>query len=111
MGVQGSQQIQGSSFITNYSILFLTAIGVTDSYLNLIYLILVNCVSSGTSFYLADRLGRRYFMIFGALIEAITMYIVAGLTGGSSTSPAQEKGALAMLFIWQALQACSWASW
>jgi MFS family permease len=111
MGVQGSQQIQGNSFTTNYSILFLTAIGVTDTYLNLVYLILVNTVSAAAAFYLADKLGRRWFMILGGFIEAIMMYIVAGLTGGSTTSPAQEKGALAMLFLWQAFQACSWVSW
>ncbi len=88
------------------------SIGITNVYLNNIYLVFLNMMSSGTAFYLADKLGRRWFMAGGALIEAVSMYIVAGLAGVSGTqTESQQKGALAALFIWQAFQACSWASW
>lgn len=110
-GVQCLQQAQGSGFIVNYSIIFLQTIGVTNSFEILIYLYMVNCLSSILAFHFVDRIGRRPLMIGGAIILSACMFILGGLTGFHGGDAGAQKGALACLFIWQFVQAISWASW
>ncbi|KAH8678260.1 putative transporter [Xylariales sp. PMI_506] len=109
-GVQCLQQAQGSGFIVNYSIVFLQSIGITNSYTILIYLYFVNCMSSILAFHFVDKIGRRPLMIGGACLLSVCMIVLAGLTGWMPNDPAAQKGALACLFIWQFVQAISWAS-
>lgn len=112
IGVQAFQQLQGASFIINYVVVFLEAIGVPNTYEITMYLYLVNLVSAFLAFYIVDKLGRRPLMGFGAFIEAVCMMIVGGLTGignGADTS-AKRNGALAALFIWLGVQAFAWGS-
>ncbi|KAK6214311.1 Dolichyl-diphosphooligosaccharide-protein glycosyltransferase subunit dad1 [Pestalotiopsis sp. IQ-011] len=109
-GVQCLQQAQGSGFIVAYSIVFLQTIGVTNSFEILIYLYMVNCLSSVLAFHFVDRIGRRPLMIGGAMLLSACMFVLAGLTGFHGGDPAAQKGALACLFIWQFVQAVSWAS-
>ncbi|KAM0815830.1 putative Major facilitator superfamily (MFS) profile domain-containing protein [Seiridium cardinale] len=109
-GVQCLQQAQGSGFIVAYSVVFLQTIGVTNSFEILIYLYMVNCLSSVLAFHFVDRIGRRALMIGGAVLLAVCMFVLAGLTGFHGSHPGAQKGALACLFIWQFVQAISWAS-
>lgn len=110
-GVQCLQQAQGSGFIVAYSVVFLQTIGVTNSFEILIYLYMVNCLSSVLAFHFVDRIGRRPLMIGGAILLSLCMFVLAGLTGFHGSDPGAQKGALACLFIWQFVQAISWASW
>ncbi|KAK6072591.1 hypothetical protein SCUP234_09141 [Seiridium cupressi] len=109
-GVQCLQQAQGSGFIVAYSVVFLQTIGVTNSFEILIYLHMVNCLSSVLAFHFVDRIGRRPLMVGGAVLLAVCMFVLAGLTGFHGRDPGAQKGALACLFIWQFVQAISWAS-
>ncbi|KAI1841937.1 hypothetical protein JX265_013052 [Neoarthrinium moseri] len=109
-GVQCLQQAQGSGFIVQYSVIFLQTIGVTNSFEILIYLYFVNCISSVLAFHFVDRIGRRPLMIGGACILGLCMFVLAGLTGFHGGDAGAQKGALACLFIWQFVQAISWAS-
>ncbi|KAI0130364.1 general substrate transporter [Xylariales sp. AK1849] len=109
-GVQCLQQAQGSSFIVQYAVVFLQTIGVTNSFEILIYLYMVNCLSSILAFHFVDRIGRRPLMISGACLLSACMFIVASLTGFYGDEPGAQKGALACLFVWQFVQAISWAS-
>lgn len=109
-GVQCLQNAQGNSFISNYSIVFLQAIGQTNVYRVLILLYFTNMAAAFCAFYVTDRVGRRPLMLVGAGIMAACMYAVAGVTGYHNTSTGQ-KGALAALFIWQFVQALGWSSW
>ncbi|KAK8018673.1 hypothetical protein PG991_007863 [Apiospora marii] len=109
-GVQCLQQAQGNSFIIQYAVVFLQSIGVQDSFEVLIMLYFVNCVASSMAFYFVDKIGRRPLMVGGACVMASCMFILAGLTGFQQESLAAQKGALACLFIWQFVQAITWAS-
>lgn len=112
IGVQSFQQLQGSSFITNYIYIFLEDIGIKDTYEIGIYLYLINLVSAGAAFWLADRFGRRPLMALGGVIQTLMMFIVGGLAGvDGATTQGQKNGALAALFIWLAIQAFAWGSW
>jgi len=104
------QQAQGSSFIANYSVVFLQTIGIKDTYQITVLLYVVNLAAAGLAFYAADRLGRRYLLLGAACVMAACMYAVAGITGYDS-DPESIKGALACLFIWQFAQALGWSSW
>ncbi|KAK3631662.1 hypothetical protein LTR56_016769 [Elasticomyces elasticus] len=108
-GVQCLQNAQGNSFIATYSIVFLQAIGVTDTYKVLILLYFTNMVASGFAFYFADKIGRRPLLFGAACVMAICMFTVAGVTGYDNNSQS-IKGALACLFIWQFVQAVGWSS-
>lgn len=110
-GVQCLQQGQGSTFIVQYAVVFLQNIGITNSFEILCYLYMVNCLASVLAFHFVDRLGRRPLMINGAIILAISMFIVAGLGGYHSGEAWAQKTMLAFLFLWQFVQAISWASW
>jgi MFS family permease len=110
VGVQCLQQAQGSSFIANYSVVFLQTIGIKDTYQITVLLYVVNLAAAGSAFYAADRLGRRYLLLGAACVMAACMYAVAGITGYDS-NPESIKGALACLFIWQFAQALGWSSW
>jgi MFS family permease len=110
VGVQCLQQAQGSSFIANYSVVFLQTIGIKDTYQITVLLYVVNLAAAGLAFYAADRLGRRYLLLGAACVMAACMYAVAGITGYDS-NPESIKGALACLFIWQFAQALGWSSW
>jgi MFS family permease len=110
-GVQALQQAQGNSFIIQYAVVFLQTIGISNSYEILVYLYMVNCISSILAFHFVDRFGRRPLMIYGALLLSACMFVVAGLAGFHSEQPWAQKGTLAVLFIWQFVQAIAWASW
>jgi SP family sugar:H+ symporter-like MFS transporter len=111
-GVQCFQQFQGAQFILNYIYIFLAEIGIKNTYQVGIYLYLVNLISAGCAFYMADKFGRRPLLAIGALVMCISMCVVGGLAGvaGAKTS-GQQNGALAALFIWLAVQAVAWGSW
>ncbi|EHL01872.1 putative High-affinity glucose transporter RGT2 [Glarea lozoyensis 74030] len=110
-GVQCFQQFQGAQFILNYVYIFLAEIGVENTYQIGIYLYLVNLISAGCAFYMADKFGRRPILAVGALVMCASMFVVGGLAGvaGAKTS-AQQNGALAALFVWLAFQAIAWGS-
>ncbi|KAK6423957.1 hypothetical protein LTR81_003344 [Elasticomyces elasticus] len=108
-GVQCLQNAQGNSFIATYSIVFLQAIGVTDTYKVLILLYFTNMIASGFAFYFADKIGRRPLLFGAACVMAVCMFTVAGITGCDNNAQS-IKGALACLFIWQFVQAVGWSS-
>lgn len=69
-------------------------------------------ISSASAFYLPDRFGRRWIMIFCALIMGACMYVVSGITGfGLADDANAMKGAVAVLFIWQFAMSVGWSSW
>ncbi|GAA5834241.1 hypothetical protein JCM9279_004254 [Rhodotorula babjevae] len=102
VGVMCLQQAQGSSYMTNYIVLFLIALGMTDVFkivmaLYCLYLAAILC-----SFYLPDRFGRRPMLMLGALVCATALTITCAINvgyGDAITSGAQKAG-LAMVFIW-----------
>lgn len=111
-GVQCFQAGQGNSFITNYGVVFLQAIGVHNTYQTQVLLIFTTTISSVFPFYFADRIGRRLPLIVGAVVMGVCMYVVAGVTGYAPADDAAAlKAATAALFVWQFFLSSCWSSW
>ncbi|KAK0609083.1 putative glucose transporter HXT5, partial [Lasiodiplodia hormozganensis] len=110
-GVQCFQAGQGNSYITNYGVVFLQAIGVQNTYQTQVLLIFTTTISSVFPFYFADRIGRRLPLIFGAVVMGVCMYVVAGVTGyAPADDGAALKAATAALFVWQFFLSSCWSS-
>lgn len=70
-------------------------------------------ISSAFAFYLPDRFGRRWIMIVSAIIMAVSLCFVAGITGfgPQATSKSTLNGAMAAIFLWQIFTSIGWSSW
>ncbi|KAL4963270.1 sugar porter family MFS transporter [Aspergillus stella-maris] len=110
-GMQCMQQTQGSGFMSNYLVVFLQGIGVTDSYRTSVLMTFTNMMSCAFAFYFVDRLGRRPLVLVSTVVMGAAMFSIAGVTGYGDTGSARaQSGALAALFMWQVFQAVGWSS-
>ncbi|KAH8647936.1 general substrate transporter [Xylariales sp. PMI_506] len=101
---------QGQSFMGNYLIVFLQALGVTNSYLLSLLLQAVLLIVVTLMFWTPDFVGRRPMMLAGSITMFITMYTTAGVSGMDTThiSNSRKQVAVGMLFIWAIAYACTW---
>ncbi|KAL1304369.1 hypothetical protein AAFC00_003372 [Neodothiora populina] len=110
-GVQSLQQAQGSSFISNYAITFMQAIGIKQNHMEMNVLFsFVNTMGSTLAFYFVDKFGRRKCLFGGAIVLGSCMYTVAGVVVGAPGNTAAMKGVLAALFVWNFFQSFAWSS-
>ncbi|KAI9375892.1 general substrate transporter [Aspergillus egyptiacus] len=111
-GMQCMQQAQGSGFMSNYQVVFLQSIGVTDEYRTSVLMTFTNAMACTFAFYFVDRLGRRPLILVSTVVMAASMFAIAGVTGsGGQGEDANASGALAGLLLWQIFQAIGWSSW
>lgn len=82
---------QGFSFITSYLVLFLVQLGIKNPLLLNIYINVVVCVAVLFSAGVLDLVGRRRTMITCAILMAIGMLTLAGIT----TESPKPTGSLA----------------
>ncbi|KAL3475235.1 general substrate transporter [Aspergillus californicus] len=109
-GMQCMQQTQGSGFMSNYLVVFLQGIGVTNEYRTSVLMTFTNMMSSGFAFYFVDRLGRRPLILVSTVVMGASMFAIAGVTGVENKEGSNASGALAGLFLWQIFQAIGWSS-
>ncbi|GAA5871863.1 hypothetical protein JCM8547_003291 [Rhodosporidiobolus lusitaniae] len=111
MGVMCLQQAQGSSYMTNYIVIFLMALGFTDVFKLVMCIYCVYLAAILFSFYLPDRFGRRSMLLWTAALCATTLFIVCGINVkyGEVVPPAAQKAALAMIFIWYFAFGAGWS--
>ncbi|KAL3463482.1 hypothetical protein BJX64DRAFT_287231 [Aspergillus heterothallicus] len=108
-GMQCMQQTQGSGFMSNYLVVFLQGIGITNEYRMTVLMTFTNAMSCGFAFYFVDRLGRRPLILVSTVVMGAAMFAIAGVTGFGDQG-AHASGALAGLFLWQIFQAIGWSS-
>jgi sugar porter (SP) family MFS transporter len=108
IGVQCLQPATGSAFVTAYIIVFLQTIGISDTYKITVLLYLIGFVGNFMNFYLSDRVGRRTLMLYCAMIMAICLFVIGGLTGYDGSTGA-KNGALAAMFIWNFIDSIGWS--
>ncbi|GAA6006089.1 hypothetical protein JCM10207_000519 [Rhodosporidiobolus poonsookiae] len=111
MGIMCLQQAQGSSYMTNYIVIFLIALGMTDVFKLVMIVYVVYLISILFSFYLPDRFGRRPMLMIGAAVCAATLAITCGINigYGDAITPGAQKAALAMIFIWYFSFGAAWS--
>ncbi|RDW59301.1 sugar porter family MFS transporter [Aspergillus mulundensis] len=108
-GMQCMQQTQGSGFMSNYLVVFLQGIGITNEYRTSVLMTFTNMMSCAFAFYFVDRLGRRPLVLASTVVMGASMFAIAGVTGYGDQQ-ANASGALAGLFLWQIFQAIGWSS-
>ncbi|THV00369.1 general substrate transporter [Dendrothele bispora CBS 962.96] len=102
-GVQCLQAAQGSSYMTNYIVLFLQALGITDIFKIVMTVYVVYLVAVSGSFYLPDAFGRRPLMFLGAFICGTCLICVAAINAGTSMDPipsSAQRTMVGLIFIW-----------
>jgi SP family sugar:H+ symporter-like MFS transporter len=101
---------QGQSFMGNYLIVFLIALGATNQYLLSLMLQATLFIMVTLLFWAPDYIGRRPMLLTGSIIMWVTMFITAGVSGHDSTniSNTRKQTAVGMLFIWAVTYACTW---
>ncbi|WYZ39604.1 hypothetical protein EsH8_III_001518 [Colletotrichum jinshuiense] len=115
IGAQVLQQALGIPFIANYLGVFLLQIGFTDTLLIVMLTYIIGVVASIFTMFTIDITGRRKMLLYPAIILAVLMFIVAGLTrnGGVGLTTGGQKAAVALLLIWFAVFQVTWGpgSW
>ncbi|ORY82922.1 general substrate transporter [Leucosporidium creatinivorum] len=110
VGVQCLQQAQGSSYMTNYIVLFLISLGMTNVFQVVMILYCLYLAAILFSFILPDYFGRRPMLIWGAAVCAACLTIVSALNVGiSPATDSSQKAGLAMIFIWYFVFGLVWS--
>ncbi|KAF5368059.1 hypothetical protein D9758_004471 [Tetrapyrgos nigripes] len=93
-GVQCLQAAQGSSYMTNYIVLFLQSLGIQDVFRIVMIVNVVYLVAISGSFYLPDAFGRRPLMMIGAFICGSCLICVAAINAGMDVIPKSAQRAM-----------------
>ncbi|KAE9986598.1 hypothetical protein EG328_005207 [Venturia inaequalis] len=101
---------QGQSFMGNYLVVFLIALGQTNQYLLALLLQAVIIIMVTLTFWAPDKIGRRPMLLTGSIVMFVSMFIVAGVSGHNTahTSTVRKQIAVGFLFIWAITYACTW---
>ncbi|KIK63850.1 hypothetical protein GYMLUDRAFT_222243 [Collybiopsis luxurians FD-317 M1] len=100
-GMQCLQVAQGSAYMTNYIVLFLQSLGITDVFKIVMIVYVLYLVAIFGAFYLPDVVGRRPLLMGGALICGIALISVAAINAGvSPLTSAAQKAVVGLIFIW-----------
>ncbi|KAI1847736.1 hypothetical protein JX266_006231 [Neoarthrinium moseri] len=111
-GCQVLQQLQGNSFASSYSVLYLKQLGISDTLQANTARIGCAVAGAAVAFVAADALGRRPLMLGCAVVMWAGMWTSSGLSsfwpGAITDAPAQ--GALAAILVWTAASTLGWGS-
>ncbi|ORY27083.1 general substrate transporter [Naematelia encephala] len=110
IGLQSLQQAQGVSFVSNYALITLIGLGISNVYTIVMVLYVVLFVSSLGAFYFPDKIGRRALLLIGSASCATWMAVIGAIT----TKYAAPTGGMAhflvvSLFLWVAIFANTWS--
>jgi MFS family permease len=104
------QQISGINLITYYAAVIYKGLGMSDFLSRLLAAI------NGTEYFLAswpavflvERVGRRKLMLFGAVGQAGTMAILAGVNSRSKSQTGLQIAGIVFLFVFNTFFAVGW---
>jgi len=102
-GIQCLQQAEGSGYMVNYIVSFLTGAGVKDVFPVLMGVNMVYYAGILSGHILPDKFGRRTIMMSTAAVCGVTMYLVAILvTVFDPVTDGSQKASMALIILWQA---------
>ncbi|PWN17835.1 putative monosaccharide transporter [Microstroma glucosiphilum] len=106
--LQGWQQLTGINFIFYYGTIFFGTIS-SNAFLFSIVSNVVNVVCTIPSFFLMERLGRRWMLVGGAFYMAVCELLVAALgTAYGNDNPMASKAMIAFVCIYISGFAATW---
>lgn len=102
------QQISGINLITYYAAVIYNNLGMSDFMSRLLAALngTEYFIASWPAVFLVERVGRRKLMLFGAVGQAITMAILAGVN--SQTGKGYQISGIVFLFIFNTFFAVGW---
>lgn len=102
------QQISGINLITYYAAKIYSDLGMSPTLSRLLAALngTEYFIASWPAVFLVERVGRRKLMLFGAVGQACTMAILAGVNSGSSF--AQQVTGVVFLFVFNTFFAIGW---
>ncbi|KAK7698460.1 hypothetical protein SLS64_012581 [Diaporthe eres] len=98
----------GIIFWFGYGTTFFMASGVNNSYLISLILAVTNCVFTAPSIYLIERFGRRWSLMVGGIIMALTQILTGAIHSASPDSLASRNMLVAGAIIFIAAYAPTW---
>lgn len=98
----------GITFRFGYGTTFFIASGVDNSYLISLILAVTNCVFTAPSIYLIERFGRRWSLLVGGIIMALTQSLTGAIHSVSPDSLASRNMLVAGAIIFIAAYAPTW---
>ena len=103
------QQISGINLITYYAAVIYTGLGMSDFMARLLAALngTEYFIASWPAIWLVERIGRRKLMLFGAVGQAATMAILAGVNSRPDDKPYQIAG-IVFLFVFNTVFAVGW---
>ena len=102
VGIQSLQQAQGSSYMNNYIVSFLTATGVTNVFPVIMGLYTLYYVAILTGHFLPDMVGRRPILMSTGAFCAVCLIVVSSLVVAYDTpSSTTQKASIALIFLWE----------
>jgi sugar porter (SP) family MFS transporter len=102
------QQISGINLITYYAAVIYRGLGMTDFMSRLLAALngTEYFIASWPAVFLVERVGRRKLMLFGAVGQAATMAILAGVNSRSETG--YQIAGIVFLFVFNTFFAVGW---
>lgn len=100
---------QGRSFMASYLVQFLIAVGLSDTYLILVIVMVVLLVSTASSILFIDRFSRRHLLSITALFMGGFFYCIAGISYYGPSTDSMHNLILAFLLLWCVIYAAVWA--
>ncbi|KAK1778026.1 general substrate transporter [Copromyces sp. CBS 386.78] len=103
------QQISGINLITYYAAVIYSGLGMSDFLARLLAALngTEYFIASWPAIFLVERVGRRKLMLFGAIGQAVTMAILAGVNSRPDDRPYQIAG-IVFLFVFNTVFAVGW---
>ena len=103
------QQISGINLITYYAAVIYSGLGMSDFMARLLAALngTEYFIASWPAIWLVERIGRRKLMLFGAIGQAATMAILAGVNSRPDDKPYQIAG-IVFLFVFNTVFAIGW---
>ncbi|KAL2683416.1 hypothetical protein Neosp_007886 [[Neocosmospora] mangrovei] len=98
----------GITFWFGYGTTFFMASGVDNSYLISLVLAITNCLFTAPSIYLIERFGRRWSLLVGGVIMALTQILTGVMHSASPDSTASKNMLVAGAIIFIAAYAPTW---
>lgn len=104
------QQVSGINLVTYYLTVIYSNLGMSN------FLSLLLAALNGTEYFLAswpavflvERVGRRKLMLFGAVGQAATMALLAGVDSMSAHSKGAQIAVVVLLFVFNSFFAVGW---
>lgn len=102
------QQISGINLITYYAAVIYKGLGMSDFLSRLLAALngTEYFIASWPAVFLVERVGRRNLMLFGAVGQAVTMAILAGVNSRSETG--NQIAGVVFLFVFNTFFAVGW---